>query len=166
MVGQAKLFLQTFHQKKITEGARLVENEQWVVAEVRGEVQHVVELILLSAVSNPAEFLLGIRKDATNGSTTVSATSTAVGKQVNIEGSEYFAVGAGLNALETLGEYLKVVMNFPLLTTDAMSKVIEYMKVFNSRTCQVVLGAGAMRSAGLKNITAKHLGKRCSRHYQ
>lgn len=31
-------------------------------------------------------------------------------------------------------------------------------KAFNSRTCQVVLGAGAMRSAGLKNITAKHLG--------
>jgi vacuolar protein sorting-associated protein 54 len=30
---------------------------------------------------------------------------------------------------------------------------------FNSRTCQVVLGAGAMRSAGLKNITAKHLGQ-------
>ncbi|KPV75617.1 uncharacterized protein RHOBADRAFT_13664 [Rhodotorula graminis WP1] len=38
-----------------------------------------------------------------------------------------------------------------------MSKIIEFMKVFNSRTCQVVLGAGAMRSAGLKNITAKHL---------
>ena len=28
---------------------------------------------------------------------------------------------------------------------------------FNSRVCQVVLGAGAMRSAGLKNITARHL---------
>ena len=31
-------------------------------------------------------------------------------------------------------------------------------QAFNSRTCQVVLGAGAMRSAGLKNITARHLG--------
>ncbi|OAD66818.1 hypothetical protein PHYBLDRAFT_118967, partial [Phycomyces blakesleeanus NRRL 1555(-)] len=28
---------------------------------------------------------------------------------------------------------------------------------FNSRVCQVILGAGAMRSAGLKNISAKHL---------
>lgn len=33
------------------------------------------------------------------------------------------------------------------------------LQSFNSRTCQVVLGAGAMRSAGLKNITAKHLGE-------
>lgn len=32
------------------------------------------------------------------------------------------------------------------------------MQLFNSRVCQVILGAGAMRSAGLKNISAKHLG--------
>lgn len=51
-----------------------------------------------------------------------------------------------------------MIMNLPMLTTDTMSRVIELMKAFNSRTCQVVLGAGAMRSAGLKNITAKHLG--------
>lgn len=31
------------------------------------------------------------------------------------------------------------------------------MQVFNSRSCQLVLGAGAMQVAGLKSITAKHL---------
>ena len=55
-------------------------------------------------------------------------------------------------------DYLKVIVNLSMLTTDTMSRVIEFLKAFNSRTCQVVLGAGAMRSAGLKNITAKHLG--------
>lgn len=34
----------------------------------------------------------------------------------------------------------------------------DFLKLFNSRVCQVILGAGAMRSAGLKNISAKHLG--------
>jgi len=29
--------------------------------------------------------------------------------------------------------------------------------VFNSRTCQLVLGAGALAAAGLKSITARHL---------
>jgi vacuolar protein sorting-associated protein 54 len=57
-----------------------------------------------------------------------------------------------------LFDYLKLVVNLPMLNIDAMSRVIEFLKAFNSRTCQVVLGAGAMRSAGLKNITAKHLG--------
>lgn len=31
------------------------------------------------------------------------------------------------------------------------------LQVFNSRTCQLVLGAGAMATAGLKSISAKHL---------
>jgi Vps54-like protein len=30
-------------------------------------------------------------------------------------------------------------------------------QVLNSRMCQLVLGAGAMASAGLRSITAKHL---------
>ena len=32
-----------------------------------------------------------------------------------------------------------------------------YMQVFNSRMCQLVLGAGAMQVSGLRSITAKHL---------
>ena len=31
------------------------------------------------------------------------------------------------------------------------------MQVFNSRMCQLVLGAGAMQVSGLRSITAKHL---------
>ena len=30
-------------------------------------------------------------------------------------------------------------------------------QVFNSRTCQLVLGAGALAAAGLRSITARHL---------
>ena len=29
--------------------------------------------------------------------------------------------------------------------------------MFNSRSCQLVLGAGALQTVGLKNISAKHL---------
>ncbi|KIJ35763.1 hypothetical protein M422DRAFT_212551, partial [Sphaerobolus stellatus SS14] len=79
-------------------------------------------------------------------------------KQLFVEDRPYFVVGATLRVLgEQLSEYMQLIMNLPLLTTDAMGRVIEFLKAFNSRTCQVVLGAGAMRSAGLKNITAKHL---------
>lgn len=80
-------------------------------------------------------------------------------KHLKIEDRAYFAVSATTAVLVLLLDYLKVVVNISLLTTDTMAKVIEFLRVFNSRTCQVVLGAGAMRSAGLRNITAKHLGK-------
>jgi len=35
--------------------------------------------------------------------------------------------------------------------------LLESLKLFNSRSSQLILGAGATRSAGLKNITTKHL---------
>jgi vacuolar protein sorting-associated protein 54 len=80
-----------------------------------------------------------------------------VRKHLRIEERSYFTVPATQSMLPLLIDYLKVIVNLSLLTTDTMSRVIEFLKAFNSRTCQVVLGAGAMRSAGLKNITAKHL---------
>lgn len=85
-------------------------------------------------------------------------SANAPTKHLRVEDRAYFAVGATLDVLVLLVDYLRAVANLPLLTPDAMARVIELLKSFNSRTCQVVLGAGAMRSAGLKNITAKHLG--------
>ncbi|BGP29936.1 hypothetical protein JCM10296v2_001688 [Rhodotorula toruloides] len=170
MVSQAKTFLQTFHQRQITDNARVVEEEQWAAAEVPARVQEQIAVIVDSAMRDPVQLLLRQQSDATNGNAAADEPSEQVcegdegeaaaagpAKQVDIEGRQFFAVSAGLTTIGVLVEYLKVLLNCPMLTTDAMSKIIEFMKVFNSRTCQVVLGAGAMRSAGLKNITAKHL---------
>jgi len=87
-----------------------------------------------------------------------SAAAPKVPKHVLIEDRPYHIVSATLETLLLFFDYLKVVVNLSTLTTDTMGRVIEFLKAFNSRTCQVVLGAGAMRSAGLKNISAKHLG--------
>jgi len=76
---------------------------------------------------------------------------------LNVENRTFYAVGATLQVLALALDYIKLIVNLPVLTLDTMSKMVEFLKAFNSRTCQVVLGAGAMRSAGLKNITAKHL---------
>ncbi|RKP35220.1 Vps54-like protein-domain-containing protein [Dimargaris cristalligena] len=54
-------------------------------------------------------------------------------------------------------DYIQCSANIQILATDVLHRVIEIFKLFNSRTCQVILGAGAIRSAGLKSITAKHI---------
>ncbi|KAJ6597190.1 Vps54-like protein-domain-containing protein [Mycena vulgaris] len=90
----------------------------------------------------------------TNG--TSSQTKNAK-TRLRIEERTFSTVSATSEALGLLLDYLRVIINLSMLTTDTMSRVIEFLKAYNSRTCQVVLGAGAMKSAGLKNITAKHL---------
>ncbi|KAH9066206.1 Vps54-like protein-domain-containing protein [Lactarius vividus] len=79
-----------------------------------------------------------------------------VRKHLRIEDRIYFTVPATQETL-LLTDYLKVIVNLSLLMTDTISCVIEFLQAFNSQTCQVVLGAGAMRSTVLKNVITKHL---------
>ncbi|KAJ7444837.1 Vps54-like protein-domain-containing protein [Mycena latifolia] len=90
----------------------------------------------------------------TNGSSSQTKNAKT---RLRVEERTFSTVLATSEVLALLLDYLRVIMNLSMLTTDTMSRVIEFLKAYNSRTCQVVLGAGAMRSAGLKNITAKHL---------
>ena len=65
---------------------------------------------------------------------------------------------------ESAAAILRVVESFQHLMTGIPSmgqeiagSLLECLKLFNSRSSQLILGAGATRSAGLKNITTKHL---------
>ena len=163
IVSQAKAFLQAMHQRRISESAKFVEEEQWSAADVSASAQALANLIVDSAVRDSPELLISSDPIGTseaplpNGDSTKSPSS----KHLMIEDRKYYAASATLQMLGLLVDYLRVITNVSLLTTDAVGRVIEFLKAFNSRTCQVVLGAGAMRSAGLKNITAKHLGEYC-----
>ncbi|KAF8512270.1 Vps54-like protein-domain-containing protein [Gautieria morchelliformis] len=186
VVSQAKGFLATFHAARITSSAKLVEDEQWAQVDITPDIQRTVELLVDAAMRDPEAIVLpkaeiAFESESTTGngvvqqplsppSTPPQASSppsfpsappnkaAANAKQLLIEEHPYFVVSATSQVLVVLlSDYVKLIVNLPLLTTDAVGRVIEFLKAFNSRTCQVVLGAGAMRSAGLKNITAKHL---------
>ena len=174
------MFLQAFHQARISRSAKIVEDEQWNPIQITPSLQHIINVIVDSAVRDSPELVIKPETeiDLSNPitSTSISATTgppdppglrptngfplsaSASSKHLCIEDRTYFAVSATTEVLALLLDYLRLVVNLTMLTMDSMSRVIEFLKAFNSRTCQVVLGAGAMRSAGLKNITAKHLG--------
>jgi vacuolar protein sorting-associated protein 54 len=77
-----------------------------------------------------------------------------------LNGEHYLVVGTVVLLLRMLGEYVALTDKLPAsmnISGDILQKVVELLKMFNSRTCQLVLGAGAMLSAGLKSITSKNL---------
>ncbi|KAK3242414.1 hypothetical protein CYMTET_47899, partial [Cymbomonas tetramitiformis] len=62
------------------------------------------------------------------------------------------------DVLDVLRDVLEVLIGqMGARTPQVVHRWAEVLKLFNSRTCQLVLGAGAMQVAGLKSITAKHL---------
>ena len=91
--------------------------------------------------------------EATNGITPAKdkLRSVTIDEQKYILSESAITVLAGIKAFEQL------ITGIPSMTQEITSSLLEYLKLFNSRSSQLILGAGATRSAGLKNITTKHL---------
>lgn len=76
-----------------------------------------------------------------------------------VEGVHYKVVWSCLLLVEMIMTYLASAAYFQQsLATSAVTKVVELLRLFNTRTTNLVLGAGAIHSAArLKSINAKHL---------
>ncbi|KAM2118533.1 hypothetical protein EV2_011038 [Malus domestica] len=73
------------------------------------------------------------------------------------KGVGFHMVNCGLILMKMLSEYIDMNNFFPTLSSEVVHRIVEILKFFNTRTCQLVLGAGAMQVSGLKSITSKHL---------
>jgi vacuolar protein sorting-associated protein 54 len=78
-------------------------------------------------------------------------------KTLCVQGITYHCVNCGLILLKMIAEYMDISNALPSLATEVVHRVAEILKLYNSRSCQLVLGAGAMQVSGLKSITTKHL---------
>lgn len=52
---------------------------------------------------------------------------------------------SGLILMKMLSEYIDMNNFFPALSSEVVHRIAEILKFFNTRTCQLVLGAGAMQ---------------------
>ncbi|KAJ6894758.1 vacuolar protein sorting-associated protein 54 [Populus alba x Populus x berolinensis] len=108
--------------------------------------------------------------EATESNKVIAATSSAQSNNHNVKergkstsqtlscgGVGYHMVNCGLILLKMLSEYMDMNNFLPTLSSEVVHRVVEILKFFNTRTCQLILGAGAMQVSGLKSITSKHL---------
>jgi vacuolar protein sorting-associated protein 54 len=74
-----------------------------------------------------------------------------------VDEQKYILPECALAMLRVLERFLHLVTGIPSMSQDITSSLLDCLKLFNSRSSQLILGAGATRSAGLKRITTKHL---------
>jgi hypothetical protein len=63
--------------------------------------------------------------------------------------------------LKMLEDYMSLHDLMPQFGAEIVHRQLELLKLFNSQTAALVLGAGAMRTAGLRSISAKQLALSC-----
>ncbi len=78
--------------------------------------------------------------------------------EAEVEGKHYRVVWSCLLLVEMVMGNVACAAHFQTLATNVVGKVTELLRLFNTRSTQLVLGAGAIHSAArLKSINAKHL---------
>lgn len=141
---QGSRFCQKFHSERKSKLSLLLDNERWKPAEVPGEFQKMINHIA------KGNFMWTKIEDSSNGPS-IATPMLMVGEE------PYALVGAALILVQIVSEYARCASHLPLVATQMGRNVIDLLRTFNSRCCQLVLGAGAVHVAGLKMITISNL---------
>ena len=137
---QCARFCQKFHSERKSKLSLLLDNERWKPAEVPSEFQKMINHI------SKGDFMW------------TKIENRSVATPMLMVGEEPFAlVGAALILVQIVSEYCRCASHLPIVATQMGRNVTDLFRTFNSRCCQLVLGAGAVHVAGLKMITISNL---------
>ncbi len=90
-------------------------------------------------------------------SSAAAAAADDTPKTLTINGVQFKVVSAVLITAKLISEMLEACRLLPAMTVDLLPKAKALLGDYNSITCQLVVGAGALQVAGLKSISTKHL---------
>lgn len=141
---QAHMFATKFHNERKKNLSLILENEQWKQADVPIEFQELVDSIISTGC------ILSMKSK----SPLVQHTPQAY----LVVNNENFAVsGTALMLLKMVIDYCQCAQELPILAAELSKQLVDLLKVFNCRTFELVLKAGALKVVGLKTITTRHL---------
>ncbi|XP_023287854.1 vacuolar protein sorting-associated protein 54 [Orussus abietinus] len=140
---QASKFVQRFHSERKTKLSLLLEAERWKQADVPYEFQS-----LITYVHENQAFPVSLDKCEGSQRNKVPVNFVSVGEE------QYAVVGSVLILTQMIHEYCRAGSELTALSGALGRQLAELLRHYNSRCCQLVLGAGAMQAAGLKRITS------------
>jgi vacuolar protein sorting-associated protein 54 len=146
---QGTRFAQKFHAERKSKLALLLDSERWRQADVPAEFQKIIDNIAKDEFSWP--------KTPSSLPGAINNPTAPPSPVLIIDGQPYALVGAALILVQIVSEYCHCATQLPQISAQISRNIIDLLRTFNSRCCQLVLGAGALHLAGLKTITSTNL---------
>ncbi|KAL1625784.1 hypothetical protein SLS54_003256 [Diplodia seriata] len=162
---QIKQFVTMMGQTENQKLRQTMDADKWEAKDFGEHETEVLARILEAMHSDPAEWTKSkmIWQDVpatpakgaqgTNG----EANGTTKARNAVIDEEKYVLVNCAMYALDGIDRFENLIAVIPSITPEVAVTLLDYLRTFQSRTCQLILGAGAKESAGLKSITTKHL---------
>lgn len=138
----AMKFIQSLHSERRAQLSSSLNAERWKAADVPSEIQNVInDICELGEIPTKLNYQ-NMKVD---------------GKFLLINKEPYCVVGTVQLLIKILLEYCDATRQSPIIVQYLVHCMLELLRLFNSRCCQLVLGAGAIQSAGLKTISTSNL---------
>jgi vacuolar protein sorting-associated protein 54 len=156
MQQQSTRLISRFHESRKQKLANILDSEQWKPANVPHIFQqiadHWCETGKISDLIN-----IEYHHSTTGEEVAVDYSTMPSTDFINLDGEKFYLVGTALILFRMIAQYSDLVEMFPDCSSEILLHLIEICKSFNSRTCQLILGAGALQYVGLKTISVKNL---------
>uniref|UniRef100_A0A8R1DJ79 Vacuolar protein sorting-associated protein 54 n=1 Tax=Caenorhabditis japonica TaxID=281687 RepID=A0A8R1DJ79_CAEJA len=143
-------YIEKLHNSRKTRIANVLDTELWKAGEVSASDQRMIDVAVETGVLRNANSL-GREENEQSKTAKSQMQCATVGEE------KFVVVGSSLIMLQVLADYCEAIAEMPLFAQDWNSRVVELLKVFNSRCCQLILGAGALQIVGLKTISVRNL---------
>ncbi|KAF1928229.1 Vps54-domain-containing protein [Didymella exigua CBS 183.55] len=159
-------FVQKFSDFEKQELAKAMDSDRWEPKDFDVSDTEVLARLLGSMDGDPPNWaetgsvLSSVPEptaNGTNGATEAPKEKSKTTTPAIVDEEKYTVSASSTFVLRGIERHLILLSHIPSMTSDISVCLCEYIKLFNSRLCQLILGAGAMATAGLKNINTKHL---------
>lgn len=133
-------FAHKFHAERKSKMSLLLDSERWKRIEIPYRFQ-----MLINEISKGKFVEITEKSDQTPSPVLM------------FDEQPFTLVGATVILIQVITEYCLCAKQLPIIASQLSRNVLDLLRTFNSRSCQLVLGAGALHSAGLKTITSANL---------
>lgn len=159
---QIKGFVTTFVNEQRHDIVEVMDVDKWDAKDFGESESVLLKQVLAGSTMDAPTWRSETSSDsASNGALTNGSTASTNGKdkiRSAVIDEQKFILPDSANAmLRSIDNFLHLTAGIPSMAQEIATGLLESLKLFNSRSSQLILGAGATKSAGLKNITTKHL---------
>lgn len=173
---QIKDFLKGYGDAEKQKLALKMDKDQWVAKDFNDEDNEVLQRILNASTKDAPAWTTDVKlwvpltpsdfgdendnptsdsTEATAGA--AAANSKAKTRNATVDEESFSLPGSAVICIRGVSRYMHLAVAIPFMTAEVASALVQYLQLFNSRCTQLILGAGATRTAGLRNITTRNL---------
>ena len=176
---QIKDFLRGYGDAEKQRLAQGMDKDQWVAQDFTDADNEVLQRILSASTKDASAWTADVElwapapsgngdddsddidKSTNDNDNTAAPAASATAKAkthgAKIDEESFLVPNSAVLCLRGMARFMHLAVAIPFMTADVSSSLVQYMQLFNSRCTQLILGAGATRSAGLRNITTRNL---------